>query len=155
MPNKTLLKPAEDCMVVWSSLPTTLSLPSTSKSLHSDILKCDKISLDTRGDLSNLKHLRNVNSNKKFVKKSPKATKCGVKKLNSKTLSDITKVLSKTKIATKSVPKVTKTPVKKKNKGDLIFAASESKSKQTSKDTKPKKGTLREIVIDGSNVAMA
>ncbi|XP_058796922.1 NEDD4-binding protein 1-like isoform X2 [Phymastichus coffea] len=154
-----ITKPTEDCMVVWSSLPEIPTTLISSKPINEndDLLKSDKILLDTTGEPSNLRYLKNDNSNKKLAKKSPKVTKFGVKKLNTKKVSEITRGLAKTKIVTKTVSKVTKLPVKKKSKGELIFSAqnTESKCQKKSDDSKPKKGTLREIVIDGSNVAMA
>lgn len=202
-------KPIEDCFVVWSSLPkpststgtsTTSGTPTFSANpLYNnnlDILKYDKILIDTNAELSNLRLLNNENNKpKKNQFKSPKNAK-GLKKAQLKTIEKgktpvknsargVSKFVDKTKnsflaraaakastkvaskatanVASKTAVKPTKkttatSAVKKKSKsnGQLIFS-SESKEDGENKTAKKKnvKGKLREIVIDGSNAAMA
>ncbi|XP_001602782.2 NEDD4-binding protein 1 [Nasonia vitripennis] len=208
-------KPLEDCFVVWSSLPSTSTSTSSTTTTETptfstnplynnnlDILKFNKILIDTNADISNLRFLNNENNKmRKNQLKSPRNVK-GVKKPLLKTTMDkgktsvknsakgaskfvdkttngflaraaakaSTKVVTKTtakvasrtptKTAVKSKIKPTGTPttVKKNSKsnGQLIFSST-SKEDGENKTAKKKnmKGKLREIVIDGCNVAMA
>lgn len=133
----------EDCYVVWSSEPSTSST-SGINCLPDDpnILLYDKILVDTRPDLQNLDILNNdqVGLKRKRVnqtiKSNSKKLKTKVKPTNFDNISPI-----------KQVPSCLKIKPKKKSKGDLIYQSESLDS--------PKKGALREIVIDGNNVAMA
>lgn len=165
-------KQTEDCCVVWSSSPSTSAdncQRHTSNAISRlnqlkvdpNLLFYDKILVDTTADMTNLRFLSNENNkpkrkNNHFTKLlSSKSSK--VSKLNSKTAESLTtkRTLSRVTKHVSSTTTTTTSAVKKKsqNKGELIYQAADTSTSEEKK--KATKGSPREIVIDGNNVAMA
>ncbi|XP_014213490.1 NEDD4-binding protein 1 [Copidosoma floridanum] len=174
-------KMSEDCLVVWSSLPESRKSteptckPQCSFDSNADILKQDKILIDTSPNVSNYMFLNNENNKpkKKFMK-SPKIMR-GAKKSPLKYMLEKTKAIANNtaksaaqaaKIAEKSrkdgeekfIIKKDKTKTMKRKakvNEDLIFISHSKDDGEAETKKKSKKGKLREIVIDGSNIGMA
>ncbi|OXU28714.1 hypothetical protein TSAR_012951 [Trichomalopsis sarcophagae] len=135
-------KPLEDCFVVWSSLPSTSTstnsttateTPTFSTNPHYnnnlDILKLDKILIDTNAEFSNLRVLNNENNKtRKNQLKSPRNV-TGVKKPLLKTTMD------KGKISVKNAVKGASIFVDKTTNSFLARAAAKASTKVVTKTT--------------------
>ncbi|KAJ8681304.1 hypothetical protein QAD02_017091 [Eretmocerus hayati] len=132
------------------------------RSFDPDLLKQDKILIDTTPDLGNLRSF-NIENNRPLDRRNgassrsyqraprevsknfPMSRTCGVEKSSPSTAPQVS-------------PKSTTTGTikKAKNNEELIFLSeSQCESDTDTKKSKSKKGRLREIVIDGNNVGMA
>ncbi|XP_011493802.1 PREDICTED: NEDD4-binding protein 1 [Ceratosolen solmsi marchali] len=175
----TVPKSNEDCFVVWSSLPCTstnkLNNPSKSHTndlhnINSRLSENNKIIVDTHPDLRNLNYINNENNepiknqtdrNVKAILTRPHAKITSATKSTVIETKSLVTVMSAKKFTkksqTKNEKKITAPFIKRtKNNGELIFLSEPKEDNEVvTKVKKFKKGKLREIVIDGSNIAMA